>query len=64
MAVRPGGTHVSHELLAHWADLCVERGTEHHDLLVVRRLLENGLRVAAARRRNKDEERRSERASE
>ena len=36
-------THVAHELLAHGADVGGERGAEHHDLLVVGRLLEDGL---------------------
>lgn len=41
------GTYVGHELLDDRPDLRRQRGREHHDLLVVRRLLENVLDVPA-----------------
>ena len=40
-------THVGHELFADRADLLVERGREHHHLLVVRGELEDLLDVGA-----------------
>ena len=39
------GTNVVHELLAHWADLLAQCGTEHHHLLLVRRHLKDFLHV-------------------
>lgn len=44
---RANPTYVSHELLAHGADVGRQRGREHHDLLVVGRALEDGLHVRA-----------------
>lgn len=42
----PRDTHVGHELLADGADLLRQRRGEHHDLLVVRRHLEDVLHVS------------------
>lgn len=44
---KAGATHVGHELLADGADLLGQGGAEHHDLLLVRRHLEDVLQVAA-----------------
>lgn len=40
-------THILHELAADGADLLAQRGTEHHDLLLVRGHLEDFLDVAS-----------------
>lgn len=50
------GTHILHELPAHWTDLLAKGGTEHHALLLMGGKAEDLLYISAHVCRKKDKD--------